>query len=135
MAVPIRILVKFLFLELWNISSVHGHNAVLFIDDLVVHNLPFALGGLFAEVDESVVAVNVEFESVPVEPLCDGGFHLANGSPGLLVEIDQGSTLAMHDEVAIGAAFFGYFDKLIDCDAATPCYFVSWLATSQAWKD
>ena len=73
-----------------------------------------------AEEYEAAVAFHVEFYAVDVEPLRDCGFHLSDRAVRGRVQVDERAVLAVHDEVAAGAAAFGDFDEVVDAEAAGP---------------
>ena len=59
-----------------------------------------------AEEDEAAVTIDIKADVVEGKALGDGGFHLANRTRSGRIEIDKGAVLAVHDEVAFGAAAF-----------------------------
>lgn len=82
--------------------------------------------GLLAEEDEPTVAVDFERGRLVVQRECealrDGDFHLADGAVRDRVQVHERAVLAVHDEVACGAAFFGHLDEVVDGEAAAPCW-------------
>ena len=102
--------------------AINSHDLIFLVEQLGVLCLPLAILDL-GEEDESAVAFDVDGDALAAdvgEALRDGSFHLADAA--LLGQVDVGecAVFAVHDEVAVGAAFDGYFDEVFDGEAAGP---------------
>lgn len=75
-----------------------------------------------AEEDETAIAFHVKLDAVHVESLRDRCFHFAYCAAFGVVEVYKGAVLAVHNEIALGAATFGDFDEVINTQPAGPCY-------------
>ena len=73
-----------------------------------------------AKEDEAAVAFHVELDTIEIEALRDGGLHLADRTRGGGVQIDEGAVFAVHYKVAVSTPTFGYFDEVVDAEAAGP---------------
>jgi hypothetical protein len=70
---------------------------------------------------EAAVAFNIHRATLNIESLGDGRFHLSYSPLLFRVQVNKRAILAVHDEVATFAAFFGYPDEFIHTETTTPC--------------
>ena len=122
--VPFRILGQLLLSKdiFRHTVSIDSHDFIFLIEQFGVLGLPLAVLD-FGEEDEATVAFDVDGDALAAdvrETLGDGGFHLADAA--LLGQIDVGerAVFAVHDEVAVGAAFDRDFDEVFDGETAGP---------------
>ena len=66
--------------------------------------------------------VYIDCDAVLNDALRDCGLHFGDSAVLSLVQIDQGATSAMHDEVTVRTTFLGGLDKLVDFHTVTPGY-------------
>lgn len=87
-------------------------------------SLPLAILDLDEE-DESAVALNIHWDPLEVEALCNGSLHLSNASLLGKVDVGQGAVLSVHDEVAVGSALNRDIDELLNGETTGPCWSTS----------
>lgn len=119
--VPLSVLVQLLLAECRNILAVDWDHLVLLVEELDILRLPLIVLELDEE-DESAIALDVDWNALEGNSLCDCGLHLADTSLLGKVDVGECAVLAVHDEVAVGSAFYRDIDELINCEATGPCW-------------
>ena len=111
--VALVVLVERALGDLGGVFAVHRDHLVLLVEELDVLGLPLAVLDQ-AEEDEAAIALDIAGDALDVgEALRDGGLHLADAALLRDVDVGQRPVLAVHDEVALRAALFGYVDKVV----------------------
>lgn len=117
--VSLGVFIQFRLGEVRHIAAVDGDDAVLLVEQLDPFGLPLAVLDQ-AEEDEAAVALDVDGDALHLEALRDGCLHLAYSPLFGQVDVGQRAVLAVHDEVAVGAAFDADFDEFLDGQTAGP---------------